>query len=154
MVKIMRKVIIFFYLIGIYGCFCQTQKHNYQVQEKFLKNFYFEYLIKTDIDKYDKVVISQNYQKIMNAYCTENLVNKINGMQENYELSYDPFIKAQDYHISLLDFIIIKKNHIKKGNYLVSYRYKNQSEKERINIDIQVAKVNGNLKIIGVDNIN
>ena len=76
----MRKVIIFFYLIGIYGCFCQTQKHNYQVQEKFLKNFYFEYLIKTDIDKYDKVVIRQNYQKIMNAYCTENLVNKINGM--------------------------------------------------------------------------
>lgn len=53
-------------------------------------------------------------------------------MQENYELDYDPFIKAQDYHISILDFIKIEKSSSKKENYLVSYRYKNQREKERI----------------------
>lgn len=148
----MKKVILFFYLIGIYGCLCQEQ--NYQAQEKFLKHFYFEYLTKTDIDKYDRIVVTQNYKKIMNRYCTENLVNKIKRMQENYELDYDPFIKAQDYHISILDFIIIEKSPMKKENYLVSYRYKNQSEKERIYIDIQVAKINGDFKIIGVNNIN
>ena len=35
-------------------------------QEKFLKDFYFEYLTKTDIDKYDRIVVTQNYKKIMN----------------------------------------------------------------------------------------
>jgi hypothetical protein len=59
------------------GCASQAQKTDYNKEENFLKNFYFEYLTKTDIDKYDRIVVTQNYKKIMNRYCTENLVNKI-----------------------------------------------------------------------------
>lgn len=74
-----------------------------------------------------------------------------NLYQKNYELDYDPFIKAQDYHISILDSIKIKKDSKDNGSYSVSYKYKNQSESERVYIEVQLIEVNGSFKI---DNVN
>lgn len=153
MVIIMKKIgYILSFCASIIYC-CQAQK-NTQESVEFIKQFYFEYLTKTDTDKYDKEDIQNNYQKIMNLYCSKRLVNKIKHMQETYELSYDPFIKAQDYHISILDFILVEKNPKKNNNYFVSYRYKNQSEDKRVYIEIEITKINKNFKIIRVDNIN
>ena len=156
MVKIMKKIITFLYLIGLglFSSVCQGQESICVKKEVFLKDFYFEYLTKTNIDEYDSKDVELNYQKIMNFYCTKELVSEIKRMRESNQLSYDPFIKAQDYHISILDFILIKKDPIRKGNYLMSYRYKNQNESERIFIDIQLMKINGSFKITGIDNIN
>ena len=146
--------LLFFCAVGIGNHSCIAQKDNWQKQEQFIKDFYSEYLTKTNLDEYSSKAVRQNYRKIMNSYCTKSLVDRITQMQESYELSHDPFLNAQDYHISILDFLLVKRNSKKENSYCVSYRYKNQNENERIYVEIQVIETDRGFKISGVDNIN
>lgn len=76
--------------------------------ESFIKGFYEEYLSSIDKGTSDEVKLE---------FCTPELITKLS---EN-DLSYDPFINAQDFDESLLKTLDVKKSDAPQGYYVASY---------------------------------
>lgn len=112
---------------------------------EFLKEFYTEYLIKTNLDN-QKNKIYQNFITILNKYCTSSLVEKI----LNAEIDYDPFIYAQDFHISILNYLKVEKYGDNLGYYEVSFRYTNEDDSQRTRIRLEVINTTEGCKISNI----
>lgn len=95
---------------------------------KFIVNFYNEY-----VGNWDNFDI--NDEVILKKYCTKSLIENI-AKKTLSELSYDPFIYAQDIWTGVLEFLEVEK--VKEGinKYIVSYRYNEKDERTRIRLEI------------------
>lgn len=112
-----------------------TQEHI-----QFLKGFYFEYLTISNIPDH------KNRMAILRKYCTEKLYKKY----EESEIDYDPFIFAQDFHISILNYLKVEKYGDNLGYYEVSFRYTNKEDSQRTRIRLEVINTAEGCKISNI----
>jgi hypothetical protein len=103
----------------------------------FLKEFYTNY-----INENSKMPRNEkNIDKIKRKYCTNNLINKIN----NEELDFDPFLNAQDCQEEFLKTLSINKGAGEFDTYVVSYM--DDYSKTKITIELTVVIEKDGFKI-------
>lgn len=105
-------------IILFQSCSGQVKNENNQKNVEFLKNFYHEYVTKTNDPNNGHMVFP-----ILKKYCTKDLYDSLVRKMKTYEIDFNPILYAQDFHVSLLDNLNIIQDSLKTNSYIVSYYY-------------------------------
>lgn len=139
------KIIVIELMIFFLACFLSKSSAIAQDNSKdkliisMLNSFYQQYI--RMIAEEEPRFYKKKMDSLLEVHCSKNFLTYL----QNCELSYDPFLKAQDASIVWLNSLTVKKDYKQKSLYNVTY-YDNYSKKI-ITIHLNIKKENEKFKI-------
>ena len=127
------------------SCVRLSAKQNYSEEEKIiltLKKFYTEYITSWSMPSRESI---EEGERILQKYVTQNLLDYLDSLTAHGYLSSCPFIQAQDYDLSWIETMIIKKE--PSGENIYSFSRWSGYYKRYITIKMTVVQENDSYKI-------